>query len=215
MAQHPDYAASERQQIADLLVELGPDAPTCCEGWTTADLAAHLVVREGSLLSSAGILLPPLAGRTRHAMQEVLRTHGFLGVVGLFRTGPAGFSPWRIRRLDQAGNVLEFLVHHEDIRRAQPNWSPRELSADFENLLWSKLRNTGRMLFRRAAVGVLLARRPTGATVPARRGEPVAVLEGLPSELVLYGFGRRQVAQVDARGPENAISALVNTRLGL
>lgn len=215
MAEHPDYAASERQQLADLLVELGPDAPTCCAGWTTAELAAHLVIRESSLLSAAGIMLPPLARRTAKATQELLRTHGFLGVVGLFRTGPAGFTPWRIRKLDQAGNVLEFFVHHEDVRRARSDWQPRELAPDFENVLWSRLRNAGRLLFRRSAVGVLLARTPTGATVSAKRGEPVAVLEGPPSELLLYGFGRRDVAKVELRGPQNAISALVNTPLGL
>jgi len=36
----------ERLELCDLLLELGPDAPTLCEGWTTADLAAHLVLRE-------------------------------------------------------------------------------------------------------------------------------------------------------------------------
>ena len=40
-------AARERARLADLLDEVGPDAPTCCEGWTTAHLAAHLVVRDG------------------------------------------------------------------------------------------------------------------------------------------------------------------------
>jgi uncharacterized protein (TIGR03083 family) len=35
----------ERQALCDTLTELGPDAPTLCEGWTTADLAAHLMVR--------------------------------------------------------------------------------------------------------------------------------------------------------------------------
>ena len=39
-------AVHERRALADLLGELGPDAPTCCEGWTTAHLAAHLVVRD-------------------------------------------------------------------------------------------------------------------------------------------------------------------------
>jgi hypothetical protein len=33
----------ERQTLCDLLADLGPDAPTLCEGWTTLDLAAHLL----------------------------------------------------------------------------------------------------------------------------------------------------------------------------
>src|SRR5438270_11075359 len=28
---------SERAALADLLEQLGPDRPTCCEGWTTQD----------------------------------------------------------------------------------------------------------------------------------------------------------------------------------
>ena len=40
------HARAERASLCDLLAEVGPDAPTLCEGWTTALLAAHLVVRE-------------------------------------------------------------------------------------------------------------------------------------------------------------------------
>ena len=39
-------AATERADLCDLFRAVGPDAPTLCEGWTTRDLAAHLVVRE-------------------------------------------------------------------------------------------------------------------------------------------------------------------------
>ncbi|PZA20241.1 maleylpyruvate isomerase N-terminal domain-containing protein, partial [Modestobacter versicolor] len=37
---------SERAALADLLEQLGPDQPTCCEGWTTQDMATHLVLRD-------------------------------------------------------------------------------------------------------------------------------------------------------------------------
>ena len=40
------HAKRERLLLADLLETAGPDAPTLCEGWTTRDLAAHVVVRE-------------------------------------------------------------------------------------------------------------------------------------------------------------------------
>nr|BFF25281.1 hypothetical protein GCM10025732_32460 [Glycomyces mayteni] len=36
----------ERRDLCELLAEVGPDAPTMCEGWTALDLAAHLVLRE-------------------------------------------------------------------------------------------------------------------------------------------------------------------------
>ena len=49
--------ARERRELCDLLEEVGPDAPTLCEGWTTFDLAAHLAVRERDLRAAPGILL--------------------------------------------------------------------------------------------------------------------------------------------------------------
>ena len=37
----PPLAQQERLALCDLFVERGADAPTLCEGWNTADLAAH------------------------------------------------------------------------------------------------------------------------------------------------------------------------------
>ena len=61
-----DYARRNAQQLADLLLQLGPDAPTLCAGWTTRDLAAHLVVRERRPDAMVGVLIPPLAGHAEH-----------------------------------------------------------------------------------------------------------------------------------------------------
>ena len=51
-----DLAQLERGRLCDLLLEVGPDAPTLCEGWTAADLAAHLVIRERKPLAAPGIV---------------------------------------------------------------------------------------------------------------------------------------------------------------
>src|SRR5437764_783312 len=40
------WAEQERAALADALEQLGPDAPTLCEGWATKELAAHVYVRE-------------------------------------------------------------------------------------------------------------------------------------------------------------------------
>ncbi len=40
------HAQDERRAICAVLTELGPARPTLCQGWQTADLAAHLVLRE-------------------------------------------------------------------------------------------------------------------------------------------------------------------------
>ena len=62
--------ARERRELSDLFEELGPDAPTLCEGWTTEDLAAHLVVRERHPTAAGGILIPALEQRTEQFMDR-------------------------------------------------------------------------------------------------------------------------------------------------
>ena len=52
-----NYAQIERQELCDLFESVGPDHPTLCEGWTAADLAAHLVLRENSL-KAFGLVVP-------------------------------------------------------------------------------------------------------------------------------------------------------------
>ena len=46
-----DVVAAERSELADLMLRLGPDEPTLCEGWTTRDLAAH--VRSADIVVAA------------------------------------------------------------------------------------------------------------------------------------------------------------------
>ncbi len=207
-----DHARSERNALADLLDAVGPDAPTLCRGWTTADLAAHLVVRESDLLAAPGILLSPLADHTRAAMGNLVERLGYAAVVDRIRTGPPRWSPARIAAVDRAVNTAEFFVHHEDVRRAQESWQPRDLPADLEDFLWRRLTGGARFLLRRTAAGVVLAR-PGGQAVRVRRGEPAAVLSGPPGELALYLFGRRAVAQVELSGPDEAVEALAQTPL--
>jgi uncharacterized protein (TIGR03085 family) len=209
-----DHARSERRALADLLDAVGPDAPTLCRGWTTADLAAHLVVREGDLRAAPGILISPLAERTSAAMRSLVERLGYPAVVDRFRTGPPRWSPARIDAVDRAVNTAEFFVHHEDVRRAQESWQPRELPDDLEEYLWRRTAGAGRFLLRKAAVGVVLAG-PGRPAVRVRRGDPAAVVSGPASELTLYLFGRRTVAQVDVTGPGEAVDALAQTPLGI
>ena len=52
-------AQYERNALSALLEELGPDAPTLCAGWTTRELAAHLVSRERRGDAALGIAFKP------------------------------------------------------------------------------------------------------------------------------------------------------------
>ncbi len=209
-----DHAQAERAALADLLDAEGPEAPTLCRGWTTADLAAHLVIRESDPLNATGIMFGPLAGRTRAAMSGLVTRLGYREVVDRFRKGPPRWSPARLGAVDQAINTAEFFVHHEDVRRARPTWERREIPADLERFLWGRVSRGGRFLLRRVAVGVLVAR-PDGTTVRVRGGEPTAVLTGEPSELALFMFGRKDAAQVHLSGPDEAVEALAVAPLGV
>ena len=68
-----NYAQIERQELCDLFESVGPDHPTLCEGWSSADLAAHLVLRESSL-KAIGLVVPGyLATKLAKATKKLLK----------------------------------------------------------------------------------------------------------------------------------------------
>lgn len=208
-----DFARSERLALADLLDQLGPDAATLCAGWTTTDLALHLVLRERADPAVIGAGLRPLAGVFARRRRVVTTRYGYSGLVRLFREGPPRWSPFAIPGVDRKANTVEYFVHHEDVRRAQPNWTARTLPAEQQSALFSVLRLLGRRLARNCAAGVEVAT-PQGLAATVRKGTPVARLIGAPSELVLYMFGRRGVADVTIDGDPAAREALAHAKLG-
>ena len=204
-------ARSERTDLCDKLIQSGPNAPTLCEGWLTRDLAAHLFVRERRPLAAPGILFGgPAAKLTDKAMAVAIRTYGFVGVVAKVRSGP----PLLLKPVDELANLVEFFVHEEDIRRAAPDWEPRS-DAELDAALWSALGRMAKLMTRKLKGAGLELESPTGARITARRGEPRAVLSGGPQELVLYLYGRRQVAKVTLAGPEVAQQAVTATSFGI
>jgi uncharacterized protein (TIGR03085 family) len=69
----PSHSRDERAALTDLMATLGPDAPTLCGGWTTRDLAAHLVVRERRPDIGIGAIVPGLnrwAERARLGLRD-------------------------------------------------------------------------------------------------------------------------------------------------
>ncbi|PJM94637.1 TIGR03085 family metal-binding protein [Streptomyces sp. CB01373] len=208
------FAKRERLLLADLLETAGPEAPTLCEGWLTRDLAAHVVVRERRPDAAGGVLIKPLAPRLQKVLEEYA-AKPYEELIQLIRTGPPRFSPFQLKQLDEAANTVEFYVHTEDVRRAQPDWSPRELDPVFQETLWSRLERTARLLGRGIPTGLVL-RRPDGRTAVAHRGTPVVTVTGEPSELLLFAFGRQNAARVEKAGDQDAIAKLTETKqLGL
>jgi uncharacterized protein (TIGR03085 family) len=200
------FAKRERLLLADLLEAAGPEAPTLCEGWQTRDLAAHVVVRERRPDAAGGLLIKQLASRLDRAMAEFV-AKPYEELIQLIRTGPPRFSPFSLKQIDEASNTIEFYVHTEDVRRAQPDWTSRELDPVFQDALWTRLERTARLMGRSAPTGLVL-RRPDGQTAVAHRGAPVVTVTGEPSELLLFLYGRQNAAEVELDGDKDAIAKL-------
>lgn len=204
-------ARADRLALCDLFDQLGPDAPTLCEGWTNRDLAAHLVARDRRPDSVPGLVMPALAGWSERVRLGA-RERPYDQLVSILRAGPPRLSPLRWSRADRAGNTHEFFVHLEDVRRARACWEPRSLGSHDESDLWRVLGWFAPRAFRSSPVGVVL-RRPDGLTRRARKGTSDVTLTGPPGELLLYAFGRRNHARVEVDGPPEATARLAATQL--
>jgi uncharacterized protein (TIGR03085 family) len=205
-------AAGERRELCDLMDQLGPDAPTLCEGWVTRDLAAHLVVRERRADAAPGILLPVFAGHTARVQRSVAQ-QPWADLVDLVRNGPPPWSPYGLPGLGDKINTMEFFVHHEDVRRAQTGWEPRPGDPRRAAALWVLLGPAARVLYRHSPVGVVL-RTPDGLERTVRGGARSVTLVGAPEELTLHAFGRAQT-EIDIDGDQMDVAGLQGSRRGL
>ena len=204
----------ERDRLSDLFDELGPEAPTLIEPWTTRDIAAHLILRERDYLGGPGLVLPGAWGRLAERRQRALALRDFTWLSARFRSGPPpGF--FRIGWVRRVPSLNEFFVHHEDIRRANGR-GPRRNEQAMDEALWRNVVHARRLLTRRLrGAGLELHWAGTARTVRARRGEPTARLAGPPGELLLYLFGRQSAAQVELSGPDAATEAVRRARFGM
>jgi uncharacterized protein (TIGR03085 family) len=190
----------ERADLADLLESLGPDAPTRCGEWTTGQLAAHLVVRDrrpdalaGYGLEEAGVG-GPLAAWSHRQEDRLRASTPYAEVVARLRSGPPRWSLLAMPALGPLLNTAEFAIHHEDVRRAQPGWAPRDLPRAVQDQLWS-----ASAFYARRAAGRrgLVLRRTDAPGVERRLGDAGRTVEGDPMELMLWAAGRRDVARVE------------------
>ena len=204
--------ARERRELCDLLEELGPDAPTLCEGWTTQDMAAHLVVRERNPTAGPGILLGgSFAAHTERLMAKA-KGAGYRALVDRVRNGPP-FGPFAVPGLRTLINLQEYVVHHEDVRRAN-NLGPRTDRPDLQDALWGLLRRGARLLLRKVRGATVRLQRPDGSAVSLGKGPEVTVA-GEPVDVLLYLFGREGAAQVEITGDPGAQQILAESPRGI
>ncbi|HEX2419846.1 MAG TPA: TIGR03085 family metal-binding protein [Micromonosporaceae bacterium] len=200
------YARAERDQLADLLRDLGPQAPTMCGDWTTADLAAHLVVRDRRPDSGPGLLVPALSGWTESVRRAALASNNYPKLVDKVRH-PPWWSLLSNPLLDESANLMEYFIHHEDIRRAQLEWQPRELPAGLQRALWQRL-SVLRLMLRKVPAAVTLVSPEFGELSAGKGGAAQVRITGLPEELVLFCSGRQTVARVAMEGPDEVVQRL-------
>jgi len=207
-----EYARQERSELADLLLQVGPDVPTLCAGWTTRDLAAHLVIRERRPDVSLAVLVRPLAGHGEHVRRQKA-AEPYERVVAEVRN-PPWWSPVSNPVTDELFNGLEFFIHHEDVRRGRPGWEPRVLDAGEQKAIWNAVRFTARIGLRRLHMPVLL-RAPGFGEVRVGGDVPQATLTAEPSELALFVSGRQRAATVHIDAPAETAEAVRAAKLNM
>ena len=218
------HAQDERQALCDLLADIGPDQPTLCTGWRTADLAAHLVLRErrpdagaGRHGRPAGRIHPPSAGAPR---QAGIHTPSSSTSSGPGRRGcrcsdcPARTtsSTW-----SSTSSIMK-MCSGRSLTGSRGRWTPssptccgtgsgwpgsccaRPLSA------WSLSARLGR------AGGAPGSPPPGGGhgrvRITAKARTPVVTVTGDPVELTLWTMGRTSVADVQMDGADADVAAL-------
>lgn len=195
-------AQSERQALADFLLSAGPHEPTLCEGWSTLDLAVHLVLREHRPDAAAGMFISAASGHLAK-VTESYRQRPYEQLVQAFRSGPPVWNPMRLA--DRFVNTAENFVHHEDARRGRGGAAPRDLDAETLAALWGVVSQSARFFLRNSPVQVRLVRADNGATPPrsngptATGGDPrggCVTVTGDAGELLLWLYGREAAAQV-------------------
>ncbi|WP_231587399.1 TIGR03085 family metal-binding protein [Corynebacterium comes] len=201
------FSSVERARLADLLIELGPDAPTLCEGWDTRDMAVHLYLRENRPLAAVGMFVPGLSGLLAKASARA-GERDYAELVRDWAAGPGRLSP--VRYIDRFMNTAEHFIHHEDVRRGDGVARPRDFSAVVQKQLNQILSSSAPRFLRNSATPVIL--HPTGfpRIVAADQrgvsvdGENVLRVSGNVGELLLWVFGRDAVELTFEGNPEDA-----------
>lgn len=206
------YAFIERLAMADLMAQVGPDAPTLCGDWTARQLAAHVVLRERRPDAAIGIIARRFAGHTEKVLDSIA-DDDFPALLDRVRN-PPWWSPVSNPLLHESTNLTEMFVHHEDVRRARPDWQPRALDDGLQAALWRQVQRQARLSLRRYRASVLVSAPGHGRFQSGRGGDALA-LDGPPSELCLFLTGRQAHSQVTVEGPVDSVERFRRARLGV
>lgn len=207
---HVAWSEAERHAIAATFREVGPDAPTLCAGWRSRDLLAHVELRESrpwvAALDALGRPRPGEEPRQSALALQAATDAGYRTLVDVFEAG-AGLRP--VRLAGDRANLLEYVVHHEDLRRAgDVPAPPRRLPQAMQDAVRGQLQGISRLVLRRCPTGVVLVDTTTGRRQVVRRAADTVAVAGPPVELALALMGRLARAEVGLSGREPYVGAL-------
>ncbi len=201
------WVEAERHSFAFDFRAADPDAPTLCAGWSVRHLCAHLVQREHSMLHNVWDQTTTRTPGDERYMRRLVDAagtpDGYAALVQRFETGPSRHS--LMGRFDEALNLVEYVVHHEDLRRGSGPVPPRQLPPTELDEIWRRARLILKRAYRKAPVGVELAP-DSGPVMPVRKGPTAVTLGGSRIDLLLHAFGRRGAADVRVDGSSDGVS---------
>ena len=217
MNTYKSLAQTERQALLQTARQLGADHATLCSDWNVNALMTHLVVREqrpDGLLSVVSSVFDSWSSKVTSEIGQ----QGFENVCKTFESGAASWFPARHLEVAALADLVEFTVHHEDMRRAAADWQPRELNTAHLDALWKFLCSPAtRVMFPRIKQGVTLHRKDFEASeensvleaiesvFTIKTGPDTIVMTGNPLEILLALYGRKE-RTVTVSGTKTAIA---------
>lgn len=199
---------TERLALVETYRGADPEAPTLCEGWNVRRLLAHQVMREHEpwkqLLDLAARPEPGHEKRLGALVATAETPAGYAALVARFAAGTGAANP--MTWLGDSAQLLEYVIHHEDVRRGAGKNEPRVLPAGQLDALWKKLPTIAKMSYRRSPVGVTIAT-ADGEAKLVHKGPGMVVLAGDPVDMALYASGRRRASRVEVTGSAANVAA--------
>lgn len=204
-----DLVTSERARLLSTMERVGGEAPTLCEGWNTTDLLRHLVIREYYPHLALTSKIPGKFTQGQREAKARLEEADFEELLDEFRSSHQKYSPLQLSAVNKAFNTLEYVIHHEDVRRAQEPQLGRILLDQEQKEIFSSLKVISQLSFLKAPVKIVLDAPGVGSTtvLASKRHDRTVTIIGAPLEMALFAFGREKY-KLQFEGPDDAVDAV-------
>lgn len=198
----------DQVELAALLATLRatePRTPTVCEGWEARHMAAHLYLRKHRPWRA---YTQGEASELAELAEEAADPARYATLIDEFAAPAARLTPMALAEgpLGNLTNHLEYVIHHEDVRRGAGPVEPYARSADQNDAIFGALGAFSRMGLKQVPVGVVLVV-PGGRRKVVRKAPDSVAVIGAPVELALVVSGRRRAADVEVVGADDAVEA--------